>query len=121
MTTKDHRKHIPIGVKLHAALLLLGYTDEEITTGVIQWDHYPALGLRFVNEAGEMIPAVNDPHCIRPMRKADHKKKTFGTKATTAGSDVHIIAKTKRLNGETKKVRKGPPIRSRGFPKKERK
>ena len=33
-----------------------------------------------------------------------HRRKTFGTKATTAGSDIHAIAKVKRLiKGKTPK------------------
>ncbi|MGE0231733.1 MAG: hypothetical protein AB7O39_03420 [Flavobacteriaceae bacterium] len=95
--TSDHRKSIPLGVRLHSVLLLLGYTDEEITGGGIQWDHCPALGLRFVDrDTGEMIPAPNDPRYIRPMRTAEHRVKTSGTKATSAGSDIHAIAKAKR-------------------------
>lgn len=116
MTTKEHRKAIPVGVKLHACLLLLGYSEEEIKHG-IQWDHFPALGLRVISTVtGELVPAPNDPKYIRPMRAPDHKTKTFGTRATTAGSDVHAIAKVKRITGETPK-RKSRPIQSRGFPK----
>lgn len=147
MTTKEHRKPIPLGVKLHACLLLLGhsegdilqafarpkrkigvvmqdkidqclkrlgFTDDDIAAG-IDWDHQPALGLREIVD-GKMVPDPNDPHYIRPMRRAAHKTKTNGGPATTAGSDKHAIAKVKRLTGQTKK-RKGPPIRSRGFQK----
>lgn len=105
-TTREHRKHIPIGVKLHACLLLLGYTDEEITGGAIQWDHFPALGLRVVDEAtGELVPHPNDPAFIRPMRNGAHLIKTSGTPATTAGSDIHGIAKAKRLSREQEEFR----------------
>jgi 5-methylcytosine-specific restriction endonuclease McrA len=43
-----------------------------------------------------------------------HKVKTFGTKATTAGSDVQVAAKVKRLakGGKTKSKTK---IKSQGF------
>lgn len=117
--TKDHRKAIPVGVKLHACLLLLGYTDEEIKGG-LQWDHYPALGLRVLDpETGQLVPAPNDPRYIRPMRTAEHRVKTSGRKATTAGSDVHAIAKVKRLNGETPK-RPKRKWATRGFQKKEK-
>ncbi len=117
MTTKEHRKAIPVGVKLHACLLLLGYSEEEIKHG-IQWDHFPALGLRVISTVtGELVPAPNDPRYIRPMTTPAHKVKTFGTKATTAGSDVHAIAKVKRLTGETPK-RKSRPLQSRGFQRK---
>ena len=48
-------------------------------------------------------------------------KKTNGTKATTAGSDKHMIAKAKRFDkinaGERSRKRKGPPLKSRPFPK----
>lgn len=97
--SSEHRKHIPQGVKLHACLLLLGFTDEEITTkGAINWDHHPAIGLRKIDpKTGALIPPVNDPHSIRPLRAAEHDVKTNGTKATTRGSDKFEMAKTDRL------------------------
>ncbi|MGO4738603.1 hypothetical protein AB4099_18795 [Bosea sp. 2KB_26] len=101
MRASDHRKAIPIGVKLHSALLLLGYTDEQIKTG-IQWDHFPAITLRTVNEAGELVPAVNDPRFIRPLLKPEHDIKTFGPggekRITSAGGDIHANAHTRRLS-----------------------
>lgn len=97
MKASDHRKAIPVGVKLHAALLLLGFSDEEISGGV-EWDHDPALALRLVDqETGQLMPHPNDPHHLRPLRKADHAVKTRGAGATTAGSDVGNAAKLKRL------------------------
>ncbi|WP_210339837.1 hypothetical protein [Bosea sp. ASV33] len=97
MRTSDHRKHIPIGVKLHAALLLLGFTEEEIAGGV-EWDHQPALALRIVDpETGELMPHPNDPRHLRPLRKVEHAEKTRGRGATTAGSDVGNAAKVKRI------------------------
>lgn len=116
MTTKQHRKQPSLGVKLHACLLLLGFTDEDIAAGRIRWDHYPALGLRPIRD-GVMVPAPNDPHHLRPMLSADHDVKTFGrSRITSAGGDIHAIAKVKRLTGETPK-RKSRPIQGRGFPK----
>ena len=108
MTTKQHRKAIPLGVKLHACLLLLGFTDEEIVGGV-DFDHQPALAFREVVD-GVMMPASNDPHYLRPMRRAEHRIKTSGTKATSAGSDVHMAARVKRLNGEKPRKPKGKPL-----------
>lgn len=97
MRASDHRRHIPIGVKLHAALLLLGFSDEEIAGG-LQWDHQPALALRvFDPETGELTPHPNDPHYLRPLRTADHDVKTRGSGATTAGTDVGNAAKVKRI------------------------
>lgn len=131
MRAKDHRKPIPLGVKLNATLLLAGFTEEQIEAG-IQFDHYPALGRRGLDEHGNITPASNDYRFIRPMTKPDHDIKTRGRGATTAGSDVGEIAKTKRLEKigqayrdliarktegepppETKKRKR--PIQSRGF------
>ncbi|CAM5769952.1 hypothetical protein [Bosea minatitlanensis] len=97
MRASDHRKHIPVGVKLHATLLLLGFSDEEIAGG-LEWDHQPALALRIVDpETGELTPHPNDPRYLRPLRKAEHALKTRGAGATTAGSDVGSAAKVKRI------------------------
>ena len=64
-----------------------------------------------------------------------HKRKTFGTKATTAGSDIHAIAKVKRIlkNLREKKCARDKaqdavarfrkryrPMKSRGFEKRHR-
>jgi hypothetical protein len=92
MKTSDHRKHIPVGVKLHACLLLLGFTEDEISGG-IQWDHYPALNLRVLDpETGMLTPHPNDPAYLRPLRTDDHKVKTFGRggarRTTTRDSDL---------------------------------
>ena len=47
-----------------------------------------------------------------------HRRKTDGTKATTAGSDKHMAAKGRRIRGENKPKRKAK-IQSRGFPSKQ--
>lgn len=130
----DRRPHMPLSVKLHACLLALGFTDEEIAGG-LEWDHEPPLALRFKDPGtGELVPHPNDPHYIRPLRKLDHKVKTSGRRGekrvTSAGSDVHAIARSRRLveaekahsesmaakaNGE--KPRKRGSIPSRPFEK----
>lgn len=95
--TSEHRKHIPIGVKLHATLLMLGFTEEEIAGG-IDWNHNPPLALRFVDpETGRLSPDANDPRHIEPLRRDDHHERTFGRPATTAGSDIHAIHHTRRI------------------------
>lgn len=96
MRAKDHRKAIPLGVKVDACLILLGFTDEQIAEGV-EWDHDPALAIRALDEQGNLHPAANDPHYIRPLTKPAHAIKTRGRGATTAGSDVGRAAKLKRL------------------------
>lgn len=119
MTTREHRKAIPLGVKLHAALLALGYTDEEIVGGHLRWDHQPALALRFVDpETGEMTPAPNDPHYIRPMRKEEHDVKTFGLPATTAGSDIARAAKAKRCERRNAEFMRAISAKEPGQPRK---
>lgn len=96
MRASDHRKAIPLGVKLHACLLMLGYTDEQIP--LLEWDHTIALGLRAIDpETGEMTPAPNDPRFIRPMLPDDHAVKTRGAGATTAGSDIGKMKKLRKL------------------------
>lgn len=98
MRAADHRRHIPVGVKLHACLLLLGFSEEEIAGGQIEWDHTPALALRSIDaETGEMTPHPNDPRYLEPRRKAEHAIKTRGRGATTAGSDVGAASKLKRI------------------------
>jgi hypothetical protein len=61
-------------------------TAEEICS-VVEWHH------SFRHASG----GDTRPQNITPMRIADHKVKTFGSKATTAGSDVHGAAQSKRL------------------------
>ena len=97
MRAADHRRSIPTGVKLHACLLLLGFTEEEITGGGIEWNHEPALALRSIDADGQIHPPSNSPAHIRPMRKDDHAVVTRGTGATTAGSDIGKAAKLKRI------------------------
>ena len=87
------RKKVPTKVLLHAALRQLGFEPHEVEA-----DHDPALARRRLNPEGtDYDPPQHDPkHIIwRPI--ADHRRKTFGTPATTLGSDIHEIAKTRRL------------------------
>jgi hypothetical protein len=132
------RKHIPLAVKVEACLILLGFEPGE----AIDWDHNPALGLRVFNEAtDDYEPAELDPRFLRPLRRAAHKAKTNGRKgtkrSTSYGSDVHAIAKAKRVPAAfeefrsrllkkrpgkpapkpASKFRGGRKLRSRGFEK----
>lgn len=93
------RKNIPMGVKLEAALLLLGFKPGE----EVEWDHFPALALRPVNEAGtDYDPPQLDPRHLRPLRPAAHLAKTTGRKgeskfSSSGGGDTSQAAKVKRL------------------------
>lgn len=100
------RSHIGLSIKLRAALLQLGLDPK-----TAELDHDPALGLRpFSTVTGEYIPAENDPRYLVWRDPVAHRKKTSGTKATSAGSDVHLIAKSKRI------VRKQAAHRERMVP-----
>ena len=63
------------------------------------------------------LGGVDGPENWRYVHKECAHKKTFGTKATTAGSDIHLIAKGKRLRGETGQNRRKAKIKSPGFKK----
>lgn len=72
----------------------------------LDFDHQPPLALREIDPiTGDTIPPANDPRYIRPMLREQHREKTFGTKATTAGSDIHAIARVKRLSKKQEEFR----------------
>ena len=56
------------------------------------------------------------PDNWRLVHKPCAKRKTYGTKATSAGSDIQLMAKHRRLTGKNKPKRKRE-IQSRGFDK----
>lgn len=117
------RKTIPLGVRLDATLLHFMGVDALS----IDWDHDPPLALReFDPETGIYTPHEHDPRHITPRLRADHKRKTFGSPATTAGSDIHAIAKVKRILKNRWKAPRPKPkfktkIPSRPFPKRHKK
>lgn len=87
------RPSIPLSVQRDAALLQLGLDPK-----TAELDHDPALGLRPIcTVTGDYKPPANDPRYLVWRDRVGHAKKTRGVKATTAGSDVHLIAKGKRL------------------------
>lgn len=95
------RKKVPINVALAVALRQLGFEPHEV-----ELDHDPALGLRNVNADGtDWDPPQHDARYLVWRPKAEHRVKTSGTKATTAGSDVQMIAKGKRLARDTEAFR----------------
>lgn len=64
----------------------------------LQLDHDPALGLRDVDQAtGEHSPHQHDPQYLVWRPKPRHAEKTHGRGATTAGSDVGEMRKTRQL------------------------
>jgi len=89
-----YRPNMPLSVKLQAAILQLGLDPAKV-----DFDHNPALGLREFNEETKTYtPDANDPKFITVLERGEeHRIKTSGTPATSAGSDIHRIAKAKRL------------------------
>lgn len=76
-----------------------------LSTSQIEWDHFQPLAL-----GGE-----HDDTNIRAVHKSCHRLKTSGTKATSYGSDIHAIAKIKRLAAGPKKSKhKWPKRKLRG-------
>jgi hypothetical protein len=65
----------------------------------IEYDHRPPLSDRdTIPQIGDWWPPQHHPNYIDALCTDCHKKRTFGTKATTAGSDVHRRAKTRRIH-----------------------
>lgn len=85
---------------------------EPLTRG-IEIDHVPPLKLReFDPETGDTIPPANSIDHLVVRDKPEHRAKTAGRGHTSYGSDIHAIAKLKRLEGKT-----GQNKRKRAWPK----
>lgn len=127
--SRSARKRVPDRVKLIAALARFGLKIEQV-----QFDHSPPLALRPINpETGDTIPPANDPVFIQMLTIDEHRVKTTGKPATTAGSDIHAIARVKRLSSQQEAFRqrllakepcepqrKVSKIPTRPFPKRDR-
>lgn len=97
---KPPRRHIPMKTQRDVALRQLGLVRPEL-------DHEPALGLREFDEAtGLYTPDECDPEYLVWRERDAHAVKTNGTKATTAGSDKHRIAKMNRMARQTEAFRR---------------
>ncbi|WP_449411041.1 hypothetical protein [Methylobacterium komagatae] len=106
MTDRPKRKAIPDAVKLRAVLRVEGRCQqcgERLgDLSGLQFDHRPALVNRPVSDDGsDYVPAQLDPEYIEPLHLKCHDTRTNGPggekRITTAGSDKHVAAKTKRL------------------------
>ncbi len=112
-----HRKSVTAAIMRETLLMQAYETDRPIICplcyepiqpgGRTILEHMHALGLG----------GPDTPENRRLVHKHCADKKTFGTKATTAGSDIQLIAKGKRLRGETGQGRPKREIKSRGFDK----
>ena len=105
------RPYVPLKVKLDAALIQLGL-DPKTT----QLDHRPALARRERTEDGGYIPDANDPRYLEWVDPDEHKRRTFGNGATTRGSDIGEIAKTRRLTLNQEAVRRRMLAKEPGNP-----
>lgn len=121
MTGKPKRKAVPDRIKLRVLMRQIGFEPHEM-----ELDHEPPLAMREVNADGtDWVPPQHDETYLIWRPKAEHRRKTSGTKATTAGSDIHKIAKIKRLSREHEEFRrnllspepKSPPEKKYRWPK----
>ncbi len=113
------RRKVPLAIALKVALRQLGFAKPEL-------DHQPALGLRERTPDGGYIPHEHDPDYLVWRDAEEHAVKTRGNGATTAGSDVHAIAKVKRLLKAEEEFRRGlleydPTQVDNNWPKRKRK
>lgn len=100
--SENRRKAIPAMTKLEVALRAMGLSIKRV-----QFDHQPPLELRPLNAEGtDTVPPANDPEHITLLTIEQHAEKTYGTKATTAGSDINKIAKHRRLTAEQEEHRR---------------
>lgn len=114
----SRRKSIPTRVKREVDRRQNGLCNcgcgQAIVSIKVTYDHWPSLELRPWNdEETDTVPPANDPAYIQALCEQSNKLKTFGSKATTAGSDIHRIAKIKRILKGPKPTKH--PVKSRGF------
>ena len=101
MTNGRRRRHMPLAVKLQAALNALGLGGK-----AINWDHRPALSHRPYDEAkGDYDPPENDPRYIVPMLAEENKALADGNHRPLSG-DTSVAAKLKRLSAEQDEFRR---------------
>ena len=113
------RQAITESMKIDSLLFIASLTPFPIRCGVcrepiipmerergLEWDHHVPI-------------ALDGDHAfynLRPLHKACHRLKTSGSKSTSYGSDIHAIAKVKRIrNGG--KTKRGPKMKSASFSK----
>jgi hypothetical protein len=131
---RPKRKAIPLWIKIQVLIRQNFYCAEcwsNLPADDTEFDHRPAIILRPVNAAGyDYDPPQNDPDHIEALHKLCHLKRTVGRvvgaakTVTTKGSDAHLAAKFRRLEGKPKAKRKwaaGRKMQSRPFAKVKRK
>lgn len=118
------RKAIPCHVKVSVAIRQAMYGHIPCPLCLRQIGPGDAVILEHMTPHATRVALGLDPDAIDNLRFVHTEcaaRKTNGTKATTAGSDKHMIAKGVRFDkinrGERSRKRKGPPLKSRPFPK----
>jgi hypothetical protein len=120
------RKAIPMGVKIR---VVLAQDSRCPTCGErlgdfegVEFDHVPALGLRgWDPEAGDTVPAANDPGAMQAKHADCHAAKTTGrrgeSKLSRVGGDTSEIAKLRRLERKSAEFRQSLLSKDVGEPK----
>lgn len=116
--TSDVRKAIPLSVQIvvyqRTVRELMGLPPET----KLHVDHNPALGLReWIEEKQDFDPPQLDPDHLFIKGEAAHREKTSGKPHTSYGSDVHAIAKVRRILKKAQARKECSRLRSRGFDK----
>jgi hypothetical protein len=123
MTTRrrlTERQVLEVLIVNHGAIIPCGICRLALKAEDLRYverDHHRAKHTYFDDDLDqwEAIDNQRYVHGLRDPNHDCHRRKTDGTKATTAGSDKHMAAKGRRLRGENKPKRKAK-IQSRGFP-----
>jgi hypothetical protein len=90
------RRHIPLSVKLTAALYALHLDPDNV-----EWHHEPPISHRPIDpDTGDTDPPMNDARHIVPMAKDAHRERTAGV-----GGDTSIAAKLKRVDRKHEEFR----------------
>lgn len=140
---KPRRPNMPLGVKLAACLIAMGFHPEDAARAAgiklpkahpgaikffrasemelrmrlrIDFDHDPALGIRIELKDG-WDPHANDPRFISPMGRVEHARKSKAD--TTAAAKVKRLVR-KNMPGFDYGVLDGLPValgRKRAWPK----
>lgn len=126
---RPKRKYIPIAIRRAAVKRQGGKcacgcgepVSVERGSGT-DFDHDPALILRRINRKGtDYIPPQLSPKHIVARTRACHHRKTRGTGATTAGTDIGMMKKNNRRERKKDRIKcrwpRGRKLQSKPFPK----
>lgn len=110
------RTHMPIAVKREVSLRQeyrckcgCGQHVSAVPKSNTNFDHRPPLRLRDINADGtDYDPPQHSAEHIDAICKTEHDRRTFGTGATTAGTDFGAIKKERKRNKPPRLKRKMP-------------